>query len=210
MFEIRSRDDVAELMAYSAGLFEDAGLDAPLSGALDDASADLLERAIAEGFREAIALPAASWQHEHVNALASAFASGGDWEAPYLDVDGAEPLGRPEGSYVLLLRPGPADEELRGLTAPALRKALGQDASLTVEEYLVVQHAMFGHHADHRFDDYLGEPPGWMWLADSTVGDRTAMAYWYGPKRRIEVTACRTGSKNPRKGARRCRVVPLT
>ena len=210
MFEISSSDDVPGVIALSTRLFEDAGLNADVSGRLDASSADLLERAIAEGFREAIALPAASWQRQHVNALASAFATGGDWGDPYLDIDGMSPVGRPPGSYLLLLRVGPADDELRGLTAPALRKQLGQDASLTVEEYLVVQRTMLVRNGDHRFDDYLGEPSGWMWLADSTVGDRTAMAYWYGPKRRIEVTACRTGSKNPRKGARRSRVVPLT
>jgi hypothetical protein len=109
----------------------------------------------------------------------------------------------------MLLRPEGADDDLRGLTAPALRKVLGHDAGLTIGEYLVVQRAMFERHGDHRFDDYVGDPSGWMWLADSMVGERTAMAYWYGPKRRIEVTACKTGSKNVRKGARRARVIPL-
>jgi hypothetical protein len=210
VFSIASAEDVGELTRFSSELFANHGFDVDLSGGLDGGSAEGLGRAISDGFIDAIALPDGAWQHDHLDRLAGAFAGSEDWTAPYVDAEGAVPVGRPTGPYIVLLRPDAADDDdLRGLTAPALRKALGSDATLTIGEYLVVQRARFERHGDHRFDDYVGDPPGWMWLADSMVGDRTAMAYWNGAKRRVEVTACKTGSKNARKGARRCRVIPL-
>lgn len=209
MFPITSTADVEALIRFSTDLFARHGMAVELPGGTLPGVAEQLALAIADGFTDAIALPPASWQHDHLDRLAGAFASGDGWNAPAVDVGGARPVGRPAGPYLLVLRPDPlADDDLRGLTAPALRKRLGDDACLTVGEYLVIQRAMFDRHGDHRFDDYTGDPSGWMWLADSTVDERTAMAYWYGPKRRVEVMACKTGSKNRRKGARRCRVIP--
>ena len=210
MHTITGTDDLDALIRFSTALFERHGFGVDLPDALDPLSTESLVDAIANGYTDAIALPSAAWQHEHLSRLATTFASGAEWDSPHLDVDGAAPLGRPAGSYILLVRPDRADDDdLRGLTAPALRKRLGHDTCLTVGEYLVVQRTMFERHGDHRFDDYTGDPPGWMWVADSAIGERTAMAYWYGPTRRLEVTACKAGSKNPRTGARRSRVIPL-
>jgi hypothetical protein len=211
MFSITSTDDVTDVVRYSIALFEQHGLRADLPVRLDHDAASAWSTAIADGFTEALALPSASWQHDHLEQIASAFATDDGCEHPHIDVDGAAPAARPAGPYIVLLRAdADRDDDLRGLTAPALRRQLGHDRCLTIGEYLVIQRMMFGRHGDHRFDDYTADPSGWMWLADTTVGDRTAMAYWYGPKRRIEITACKTGSKNPRKGARRCRIVPLS
>lgn len=207
MHELTGPDGFAELQAASAATFGRAGLDVDLGG---EVPPDALAAAIADGFTLAIVLPGAGWQLEHREALASAFATGEGWDEPYLAVDGLVPEGRPEGPYVLAIQADPRrDDDLRGLTAPAIRKALGGDACLTVEEYLVVQRTMAERSGDHAFDDYSGDPSGWMWLAGSGDGARTAMGYWNGAKGRVEVTACKTGSKNPRKGARRARIIPL-
>jgi hypothetical protein len=211
MFSITGTDDVADLIRWSTAFFERFGLAVDLPGGLRPGPAESLAQATADGFTDAIALPSATWQHQHLDRLATAMAGGDDRSTPDVAVEGVVAVGRPAGPYILLLRPDPTDDDdLRGLTAPGLRRLLGDDACLTVGEYLVIQRAMFDRHGDHRFDDYTGDPPGWMWLADSRVGERTAMAYWYGPKRRVEIAACATGSKNRRKGARRCRVIPLS
>ncbi len=212
MYEVLDTKAFAELVTFSAQTFERFGFDVDL-GVTGHRGAEppvLLDAAVADGFTDALVLPPAAWQQAHLARLAAAFATGVGWERPYVEVDGLAPLRRPAGAYVLLLRPDPrTDDDLRGLTAPGLRRALGGEACLTLDEYLVVQRTMFERFGDHRFDDYSADPSGWMWLADSADGQRTAMAYWYGPKRRVEVAACKTGSKNPRKGARRCRVIPL-
>lgn len=201
--------DLAPLLAYSIDVFGRLGSDAALVAPTDERSSAEIDDAIAEGFTDALLMPPAAWQQDHLADLAATFAAGDGWDAPYVDVDGLGPTGRPDGPYVLLLRPdATTDDDLRGLTAPVLRKALGTDSCLTITEYLVVQRTLFERYGDHRFDDYAAEASGWMWLPNSTDGTRTAMAYWNGAKGRVEVTACKTGSKNPRKGARRTRVVP--
>lgn len=207
MYQLNSSDDLPDLLAYSGEIFDRFGFDIEFGAEVQE---EAVAAAIDDGFTNAIALPAADWLHEHRTALATGFGSCDGWESPYVEVDDLLPVGRPAGPYILALHADPrSDDDLRGLTAPALHKALGGAACLTVEEYLVVQRAMVERFGDHRFDDYSRNPSGWMWLADSTDGSRTAMAYWNGSKRRVEVAACRTGSKNPRKGARRCRVIPL-
>jgi hypothetical protein len=212
MLHIETPDRVAAVVDESIRWFAAHGLDvaAELTVAADPVAVRLLTDAIADGFTAAMAMPSASWQQAQFSALVRAFGHHPDWDEPTVDVAGGAPTGRPTGPYLLLVHHDPrTDDDLRGVTAPALRRLLGSDTCVTVGEYLVLQRALFEHHGDHRFDDYQGEPPGWMWLADTTIGERTAMAYWYGPKRRIEITACKTGSKNPRKGARRTRIVPL-
>jgi hypothetical protein len=112
---------------------------------------------------------------------------------------------RPEGAYLLHLRPDGVAPETRGLTAPAVRKALASWAgtSLNALEYLIVQRVFAAAYGDHRFDYYGSgvDDTQWMWLPDSKFGDKTFMAYWNPKQSRVELTACRTGSKNPRKGA---------
>lgn len=212
MYELLSAGGVGGLLAHSAAAFDRHGVAFAFPSGARPHQPAALESAIADGYTDALLMPPATWQQAHRGQLIRAFAGGDDATAPYVEVGDVVPQGRPaDGSYVLLLRPDPrSDADLRGLTAPALRKALGDASCLTVEEYLVVQRLMAERFGDHRFDDYSGDPSGWMWLADSTDGTVTAMGYWNGAKRRVEVTACKTGSKNPRKGARRCRVVPLT
>lgn len=210
MHELLNAGDVDRLRAWSIELFATVGFDREVIGAGRVEPPSGLESAIADGFTDALVMPPVDWQQEHRAELAAAFAGSSGWGVPYVEVGDMAPVARPEGCYVLLLHPDSrTDDDLRGLSAPALRKALGADRCLTVTEYLVVQRAYFERHGDHRFDDYTAQQPGWMWLADSTDGARTAMAYWNGAKQRVEVTACKTGSKNPRKGARRCRIVAL-
>lgn len=211
MYELLSADDFDRLLAHSTATFDRLGVAFMFPPAARPHPPAALESAIADGYTDALLLPPATWQQAHRAELIGAFAGGDDATAPYVEVGGVAPQGRPaDAPYVLLLRRDPlSDADLRGLTAPALRKALGDASCLTVEEYLVVQRLMAERFGDHRFDDYSGDPSGWMWLADSTDGTVTAMGYWNGAKGRVEVTACKTGSKNPRKGARRCRVVPL-
>lgn len=207
MYELKRSGDLPDLLEYSKGIFKRFGFHVQLGTCVHK---EALAAAIDDGFTDAIALPDADWQHEHRAALAAAFGADDAWDDPYVEVDEMVPTGRPEGPYVLALHADPrSDDDLRGLTAQALRKSLAGTACLTVEEYLVVQRMIFERYGDHRFDDYSGDPSGWMWLADSTDHDRTAMAYWNKTKRRVEVSACKTGSKNPRKGARRCRVIPI-
>lgn len=209
VYELLSTNDVDGLVAFSSRTFARPGLEVAFPS-LVRANAPGLESAIADGYTDALLMPPTAWQQEHAVAVVGAFASGDGWDAPYVEVGGLAPARRPATDYVLLLRPDPrSDDDLRGLTAPALRKALGEDACLTVNEYVIVQRLLAERFGDHRFDDYSADPSGWMWLADSTDGALTAMGYWNGAKRRIEVAACKTGSKNPRKGARRCRIVPL-
>ncbi len=210
MHDLVNLDELGRLVSFSEKAFDRLDLAVTFSASIGDESRARVAAAIADGYTDALLMPPAVWQQEHAGTLVGAFATGEGWDTPYVEVGGLAPARRPDSSYVLLLRPDPrSDDDLRGLTAPALRKALGEDACLTVNEYVIVQRLMVERFGDHRFDDYSAEPSGWMWLADSTDGERTAMGYWNGAKRRIEVVACKTGSKNPRKGARRCRIVPL-
>lgn len=210
MHDLANLDELGRLVAFSVKVFERLDLAVGLATSIDEESRTHLESAISDGYTDALVMPSTAWQRQHLVPLVGAFATVEGWGAPYVEVGDLAPARRPDSSYVLLLRPDPrSDDDLRGLTAPALRKALGEDACLTVNEYVVVQRVMFERFGDHRFDDYSADPSGWMWLADSTDGERTAMGYWNGAKRRVEVTSCKAGSKNPRKGARRCRIVPL-
>jgi hypothetical protein len=129
------------------------------------------------------------------------------------DFQAMEHSNRPEGAYLLHLRPEGVAPETRGLTAPAVRKALASWAgtSLTALEYLVLQRVFATAYGDHRFDNYGSEVDDtqWMWLPDSKLGDKTFMAYWNPKQSRVELTACRTGSKNARKGAHPTRIVAV-
>lgn len=189
--------------------YGDRGVPAVIEGSLDEAGQASLERAVAEGFDLAFAFPSPEQQ---ISGFATALAALAPDSELHVDLGEAAIVGHPSGSYLLLIRSDASeDDDLRGLTAPALRKQLAsaQDTTLTAHEYVVLQRCFYEQHGDHRFDDYQGDPPGWMWLADTEVGDRTAMADWYAPNGRVDVTACKTGSKNPRKGARRTRIIPL-
>ena len=129
------------------------------------------------------------------------------------DFQRMEHSNRPDGAYLLHLRPEGVAPETRGLTAPSVRKALASWAgtSLTALEYLVVQRVFATAYGDHRFDYYGSavDDTQWMWLPDSKLGDKTFMAYWNPKQSRVELTACRTGSKNPRKGAHPTRIVAV-
>ena len=129
----------------------------------------------------------------------TAYAPADDQFGSIVDVD------RPDGPYLLALDPERFENDLRGLTAPALRKRLTADGtrSLTAMEYLIVQRIMTAFYSDHRFDYYGTEAENtrWMWIPDSALGDKTFMGYWNPGKNRVELSMCRTGSKNPRKGA---------
>lgn len=172
-----------------------------------------------------VCLPPAAIQRRHAARLVQALAARplravdaaeqySEPFAPSEDELGAiEDRARPEGRYLLALDPDEFRPELRGLTAPAIRKKLVAESrsSLTACEYLVVQRLMTAFYSDHRFDFYGSalDDTRWMWLPDSTLGDKTFMAYWNPGKRRVELSLCRTGSKNPRKGAYVTTIVPL-
>ncbi len=210
MFSVQSANQVESVIADMAQWYAAFGLDVSIDGHLDADAVAALDAALADGFTDAVVMPDAAWVDAHLAELIAALAHADEWGEPYVGVDGAESLRRPDGPYLLLLHSdASSDADLAGLTLSALRKALGDETTLTAGEYLVVQRAMFGHHGDHRFDDYQASPSGWMWLADTAVDDRTAMAYWYDPKARVELSACKQGSKNARKGARRSRIVAL-
>jgi hypothetical protein len=211
VFELLGANDYGALVEFSIAAFDGWDADVAFPPSADARWAVTLNSAIADGFTDAVLMPPIARQQQGFAQLVDRFATRNDWDTPYVEVSGLAPAQRPINvAYALLLHTDPrTDDDLRGLTAPALRKALGSHASLTVNEYLIVQNLMFQRFGDHRFDDYSADPSGWMWLADSTDGALTAMGYWNSSKQRIEVTACKTGSKNPRKGARRCRIVAL-
>lgn len=158
--------------------------------------------------QSAFAFPAAEQQRAQLEAIVALGSFGGTASV----VDSVVPAvaGRPDGPYLVIL-----DEEIaewsRGLTAPALTRALRQHGSsgLSVLEYLIVQRRAFEVCGDHRFDDYTGSSSGWTWLPASTSGPLHAMAYYYEKTDRVEISACKSGSKNPRKGAYTVQVTPL-
>ena len=171
------------------------------------------------------AFPAPGVQRAHggdlVAALASAELDGIDnaeqYATPYApsveELPSIEDKGRPESPYLLAFDPEVFADELRGLTAPAIRKQLAaaEQTSLTALEYVVLQRIMTEYYGDHRFD-YYGtdvENTRWMWLPDSKLGDKTFMGYWNPGKNRVELSLCRAGSKNPRKGAYKTRIYPF-
>ncbi len=172
-----------------------------------------------------LALPGAAALRERGAAIASAVAAepligiddGEQYSTPYAPTEeefaAIEASGRPDAPYLLALDPDQFDDDLRGLTAPALRKRLSGDntSSLTALEYLVVQRIMTAFYSDHRFDYYGTDVDNtrWMWLPDSTLGDKTFMGYWNPGKNRVELSMCRTGSKNVRKGAYRTTITAL-
>lgn len=208
VYTLRDANDLGALHSFSTEFLRRCGIDVDLDA--PQGASGSLQGAIVDGYTDALQLPPADWQYQHTSELAACFGTVEDGAAPLVEAHGLRPVGRPSGGYLLLLHADPrADDDLRGLTAPGLRRALANSASLTVTEYLICRRAMLERHGDHRFYDYAGDPSGWMWLADSSDGARTAMAYWNPSRARVEVTACRTGSKNPRKGARRARIIPL-
>ncbi|TFD31141.1 hypothetical protein [Cryobacterium cryoconiti] len=115
---------------------------------------------------------------------------------------------RPNRPYALVLSHG-IPEWTRGLTSAGLRTALLEHRvlGLSVPEYLSLQRRAFEVFEDHRFDDYTGDPAGWTWLPASTAGPLWGMGYYNSLKGQLEVSACKAGSKNPRKGAHICRIV---
>jgi hypothetical protein len=178
-----------------------------------------------DGFSFRFGFPPLAAQRATATALVAATAGsplGGlppneQYTEPYApsaeELAGMEHSNRPDGAYLLHLRPEGVADETRGLTAPAVRKALAPwgGTSLTALEYLVLQRVFATAYGDHRFD-YYGSEVGdtqWMWLPDTTLGDKTFMAYWNPRQSRVELTACRTGSKNPRKGAHPTRIVAV-
>ncbi|WP_067650988.1 hypothetical protein [Nocardia harenae] len=118
-------------------------------------------------------------------------------------------IDRPDHPYLLVLPAERIQPWTRGRTAPGLRKALTAHgwSGLTVPEYLVLQRQSFDAHGDHRFDAYTGDEPGWSWLPASTNGPLVGMAYYNPGSGTVQIAACKTGSKNPRKGAHLGRVL---
>ncbi|MGF1595568.1 MAG: hypothetical protein ACFCVK_01330 [Acidimicrobiales bacterium] len=153
VYEFSSTDDIGGLTAFSSATFDRSGVEGAFASAMGAKVLVALESAITDGYTDALLMPPTVWQQEHLAQLVAAFAAGDGWDAPFVEIGGLVPAGRPAAAYVLLLRPDPrSDDDLRGLTAPAVRKALGADACLTVNEYLVVQRLMFERFGDHRFD----------------------------------------------------------
>lgn len=154
------------------------------------------------------AFPPASVQRAHLPALLAL----ATYDAPAAVatdlLDGA--LDRPGHPYLLTLPADRLPEWTRGHTAPALRAELAARgySGLTVPEYLVLQRQSFDTHGDHRFDSYTGDAPGWTWLPASTHGPLVGMAYYEPRAGHVQIAACKTGSKNPRKGAHIARVLP--
>lgn len=160
-----------------------------------------------DGSGGAFVFPPLAQQQEFAATIA---ALGAYSEPARIDFDLALSVAdRPTGPYLLELAPSIPDWS-RGLTASGLRAALAERSlsGLTVFEYLVLQRRAYQVHGDHRFDDYVGTPPGWTWLSASTSGPLVAMAYYYAATGRVEISACKAGSKNPRKGSHVVTVVP--
>jgi hypothetical protein len=209
------------IMAASAAFLRSLDL-GDLASALPEASPD---SDTGDGFSFRFGFPPLAVQTAAAQALVSKTAAApleelteeqqyGEPYAPSAgDFQGMEHSNRPEGAYLLHLRTDGVAPETRGLTAPAVRKALASWAgtSLTALEYLVLQRVFATAYGDHRFDYYgsAADDTQWMWLPDSKLGDKTFMAYWNPKQSRVELTACRTGSKNPRKGAHPTRVVAV-
>lgn len=155
------------------------------------------------------AFPPLAQQREFAESIA-ALATYSEPARIDIDVLGSS-TDRPAGPYLLDLASS-IPEWSRGLTASGLRSALAEHSlsGLTVFEYLVLQRRAYEVYGDHRFDDYVGSPPGWSWLPASTSGPLVAMAYFYGASGRVEISECKAGSRNPRKGAHVAIVVPLS
>jgi hypothetical protein len=214
-----ARANAASVMTASAEFFRSLGLAELADGVPSNAA----ESDTGDGFSFRFGFPPLAAQSEASARLVEATAgtrldglSGmeqyGEPYAPSAEEFAAmEHSNRPEGAYLLQLRPDGVAPETRGLTAPAVRKALAEwgGASLTALEYLVIQRVFAAAYGDHRFDYYGSavDDTQWMWLPDTKLGDKTFMAYWNPKKSRVELTACRTGSKNPRNGAHPTRVV---
>ncbi len=123
MHELLNAGDVDRLRAWSIELFATVGFDREVIGAGRVEPPSGLESAIADGFTDALVMPPVDWQQEHRAELAAAFAGSSGWGVPYVEVGDMAPVARPEGCYVLLLHPDSrTDDDLRGLSAPALRK----------------------------------------------------------------------------------------
>lgn len=158
--------------------------------------------------QSAFAFPAPEEQRAQREAIVALGSYGG--VASVVDDLVPTAAGRPDGPYLVILDNVIADWS-RGLTAPALNRALREHnrTGLSVLEYLIVQRRSFEVLGDHRFDDYTGSSCGWTWLPASTSGPLHAMAYYYDRTDHVEISACKSGSKNPRKGAYTTQVVPL-
>lgn len=164
--------------------------------------------ALTEG-QSAFAFPAVEQQRAQRDEIAALGSYGG--AVSVVDELVPEVTGRPDGSYLIIL-----DDEIahwsRGLTAPALSRALREHdrTGLSALEYLILQRRSFEIFGDHRFADYTATLSGWTWLPASTSGPLHAMAYYYDKTDRVEISACKSGSKNPRKGAYTVQVIPLS
>lgn len=224
---VTSGDDVSPVLESSRSYLVTAGF-AELAQSLPETaspeSRDTAEQGIAAGLTFGFVFPGAGAQTEQLPQLLTlaespepALGERDQYQAPYApsddDLAAAEIHNRPERAYLLLISPEGYPAETRGKTAPQLRKYLKSTdrTSLSAPEYLILQRLFAGLYGDHRFDNYGSgvEDSQWMWLPDSTCGDKTFMAYWNGGKSRVELALCRTGSKNPRKGAHPTLVVPV-
>lgn len=184
------------------------------------------EQAQAEGFTLAWAFPNQQAQLAMLPALVEAMAGtvvdtvpeGQQYTEPWFtnveEIQAAPSANRPDGPYLLLMQAGQYPAETRNKKAPELLRMFEARgwSGLTVPEYLVLQRRSLMEHGDHRFDDYVRdvEQSQWMWLLDTHLPGHCVQAYWNPGKQRIEVAACKVGSKNERRGAHPTIVVPLT
>lgn len=214
--------DFAALAAASGSFLRDQGL-GPLADALPHIPSDAGLPGPEFPFR--LVLPPTSLQAVHVAAMVQALAAtplkgideAEQYTEPYApspqELAAIENRARPCGAYLLSLDPEDFAQDRRGLTAPAVRKWLEAAGchSLTALEYLILQRIFLDHYGDHRFDYYGAsvDDTRWMWLPDSVLGDTTFMGYWNPGRSRVELSACKTGSKNPRKGVYVTRILPL-
>ena len=219
--------DAGAVLDTSRAFYREHGL-AAWADALPDAAQlppDLggrLRLAAERGFTEGVAFPAPSVQAASlpglIEAMAARTAPGVPQEEQYAEpyasaLDGMQPRNRPDGPYILLYSAGPFPPETRNKSIPQLDRLFaerGWDA-LTVPEYLVLQRLALLRNGDHSFDLYTGdsERSQWMWLLDTRLPGGCVQGYWNPGKRRVELGACKAGSKNERRGAHPTLVVPM-
>lgn len=193
----------------------------PESMQLDDAAQAALEAASEHGFEPFFVFPAVSdqqfaWEEllDRLGTQPSDKLIGEQQygEAPWVhNADAwsnAETSGRPDGAYLMLFREGPMPRETLDLTAARVEKlfASQETQGLSITEYLVLQRIFAERHGDHGFDDYA---TGWQWLPSTKVDGKCAMAHWHAKPRRLNLGDCSGSSRNKKKGAYPCVIVPL-
>lgn len=211
---------------YTAHNMPDWAENLPAVASLTGEAQSILEKAHAGGFTLALAFPSPAVQsaslakllHEMGGAPVEGLPKEHQYTEPFLpivdEMQAAPAKNRPDAPYILLSMPGPFPTETRGKQVPELNRLFAAMSwnGLTVAEYIVLQRRSVIEHRDHRFDDYAKETirSQWTWLLDTHVPSGCAAAYWNPGKRRLEIYACKAGSKNERRGAHPTIIIPLT